>query len=258
MAALTDRNRLLIDQALAELARHGGPMTTRDVAINLAQEGPAAERDVWRALDRLADRGLIRRLPRGVDDLFVTWQINHQEGTPLMPRAERADEWNAAYPIGTPVNAYPGSRDGRCLTTMTRSTAWTLPTDPPVAVVLVEGHSGGIALTHVDPVELDTTGSIMWSIANGVRTTLPNGRTLYQRTGGALSVRCWPDGRVEAVNPMFLVVGDEGLLEVVLACARCKVKPVPPTWGAVRMCDECLAAATAEWLAAATAEREAT
>lgn len=74
MAALTDRNRQLCDQALAELTRVGAPMTTRDVAVNLSQEGYPGERDVWRALDRLADRGLITR-SRSLDSAFVSWQI---------------------------------------------------------------------------------------------------------------------------------------------------------------------------------------
>lgn len=151
-------------------------------------------------------------------------------------------EWNERYPIGTPVRAYPGERGGRHLDTRTRSTAWTLPSLPTgTPVVLVDGHAGGIALTHVDPAEPDDDGSIMWSIGNAVRTQLPNGRTVYQRTGGALSVRWWPDGRVETVDLTFLVVGDE----VRLACAVCKVKPVPDNWSFVRRCDQCLAEAVA-------------
>lgn len=102
-----------------------------------------------------------------------------------------AAEWNQRYPIGTRVNAYPGSRDGRVLATMTRSTAWTLPGGQ--AVVLVEGHAGGIALTHVDPAD----EPMLWSIASHMTATLPNGRRIYQATGAAVSVRWWPDGRVE-------------------------------------------------------------
>ena len=66
-----------------------------------------------------------------------------------------ADEFNAAHPIGTPVLAFPGTRDGRALLTRTRTPAWRLGghTD----VVAVEGSAGGvdltIALTHIEIVE---------------------------------------------------------------------------------------------------------
>jgi hypothetical protein len=66
-----------------------------------------------------------------------------------------AEQWNALYPVGTPVFAYPGARpedhgDVTRLVTRTRSRATVLGghTD----VVWVDGHSAGIALTHVDPV----------------------------------------------------------------------------------------------------------
>ncbi|MFE5090642.1 hypothetical protein ACFRCI_09605 [Streptomyces sp. NPDC056638] len=72
----------------------------------------------------------------------------HSNLTPCQPMT--ADEWNARYPVGTPVVAYPGSRDGRHLDTVTRTPAWTL--GHGAAVVSVEGESGGICLTHVDPV----------------------------------------------------------------------------------------------------------
>lgn len=91
-----------------------------------------------------------------------------------------ADEWNALYPVGTPVLAYPGIRPehpvavayrnaaeaGRTLRnepdpckrleTTTRTLAWTLGHGEPV--VSVDGYGGGIALTHIDPatqVEVD-------------------------------------------------------------------------------------------------------
>lgn len=62
-----------------------------------------------------------------------------------------AQEWNNLYPIGTPVVAYPGTRDDEPLTTRTRTAAWTL--GHGAAVVSVEGYTGGIALTHVHPAE---------------------------------------------------------------------------------------------------------
>ncbi|KOT57089.1 MULTISPECIES: hypothetical protein [Streptomyces] len=83
------------------------------------------------------------------------------------------EQWNALYPIGTPVVAYPGVRpedplavavrkrqaDGRfvdqtvadlcrALTTVTRTAVWTLGCGAPA--VSVEGCVGGIHLTHID------------------------------------------------------------------------------------------------------------
>lgn len=68
-----------------------------------------------------------------------------------------AETFNARYPIGTPVFAYPGTRpphgDAERLVTRTRSRASVLGghTD----VVWVEGHDACIALTHVDVVSTD-------------------------------------------------------------------------------------------------------
>lgn len=66
-----------------------------------------------------------------------------------------AEQFNALYPVGSPVIAYPGARpedipSATRLVTRTRSTAQVLGghTD----VVWVEGHGACIALTHVDPV----------------------------------------------------------------------------------------------------------
>ena len=66
-----------------------------------------------------------------------------------------AEQFNALYPVGSPVVAYPGARpedipSATRLATRTRSEAQVLGghTD----VVWVEGHGACIALTHVDPV----------------------------------------------------------------------------------------------------------
>ena len=64
-----------------------------------------------------------------------------------------AAQWNAKYPVGTPVVAYPGCRpegdpNGERLVTRTRSKAETLGGHTPV--VWVDGHGACIALTHVD------------------------------------------------------------------------------------------------------------
>lgn len=61
-----------------------------------------------------------------------------------------ADEFNTAHTIGTPVIAFPGTRDGRGMLSRTRTPAWTIGEH---AVVSVEGHAGGIALTHIIIVE---------------------------------------------------------------------------------------------------------
>ncbi|MFD9070588.1 hypothetical protein [Streptomyces lasiicapitis] len=66
-----------------------------------------------------------------------------------------ADEFNALYPVGTPVIAYPLTRpEGKApefferLETTTRTPAWNLGHGVPV--VSVEGYPGGIALSHID------------------------------------------------------------------------------------------------------------
>lgn len=60
-----------------------------------------------------------------------------------------AERWNRRYPVGTPVHAYPGARWDEPLRTTTRAPAWRLGHGD--SVVSVNGHAGGIALTHVDP-----------------------------------------------------------------------------------------------------------
>lgn len=62
-----------------------------------------------------------------------------------------AAAWNAAYPPGTPVYAWPGVLTDEPLDTRTRSVAWELGSGHPV--VMVDGHAGGIHLTHLAPLE---------------------------------------------------------------------------------------------------------
>ncbi|MGW4663216.1 hypothetical protein [Streptosporangium sandarakinum] len=82
---------------------------------------------------------------------FSTGQLCEGVGQ-LVPRGSgmTADDWNAAHPIGTPVLAWPGTREFEPLKTHTRTPAWTL--GHGAAVVSVEGYAGGIALTHIEPV----------------------------------------------------------------------------------------------------------
>lgn len=67
----------------------------------------------------------------------------------MSTRPMNAQQWNAKYDVGTPVVVYPITRDDAPLITRTRSEAWALGHGAPV--VLVDGYSGGIHLTHVDP-----------------------------------------------------------------------------------------------------------
>ncbi|MEV7975351.1 hypothetical protein [Streptomyces sp. NPDC086519] len=67
-----------------------------------------------------------------------------------------AAEWNACYPVGSLVFAYPGARpedipSARRLVTRTSTEAQSVGLDRE-GVVWVEGNGAYIALTHVDPV----------------------------------------------------------------------------------------------------------
>ena len=53
----------------------------------------------------------------------------------------------ADLPIGTPVTYWPGFREGPGRPSFTRSNVWELGGQP---VVLVKGHAGGVALTHIE------------------------------------------------------------------------------------------------------------
>lgn len=64
---------------------------------------------------------------------------------------DAAAAWNAVYPVGTPVLAWPGTRDEEPLVTRTRTPAWTL--GHGAAAVSVEGRAGGIFLTHIQLIE---------------------------------------------------------------------------------------------------------
>lgn len=56
--------------------------------------------------------------------------------------------WNNAYPVGTWVVFWPGTRIGPGRLGKTRSEAWVLTSGDPV--VMVTGATGGIALSHVE------------------------------------------------------------------------------------------------------------
>jgi len=67
-------------------------------------------------------------------------------------RAQRAaDTFNRQHPAGTAVRYWPGLRSAEGRLSTIRGRAWGLPSGD--AVVRVAGHSGGIALTHIEVVE---------------------------------------------------------------------------------------------------------
>lgn len=66
------------------------------------------------------------------------------------------DAWNAAHPVGTPVQYWPGVREGDGWLSRTRTAAEVLGGHTPV--VWVEGASSCIALTHIEPVQVAEGG----------------------------------------------------------------------------------------------------
>jgi hypothetical protein len=64
---------------------------------------------------------------------------------------KRVEGWNQHYPVGTPVRFWTGCKEGEGRVSRTRSEAFLL--GGHTACVMVEGHSSGVALTHVEPLE---------------------------------------------------------------------------------------------------------
>lgn len=62
-------------------------------------------------------------------------------------QARLVEQFNELCPVGTPVLYWPAERSGEGRKSVTRSVAWLLGGHTPV--VMVEGYSGGIALSHV-------------------------------------------------------------------------------------------------------------
>lgn len=108
-----------------------------------------------------ADSEILRAAPDNSDawsdEEWAAWGRIADRAHSTRPKPHPASEterWNAQYPVGTPVTAYPGCRpedDPKCtrLVTRTRSAASVL--GGHTAVVWVDGHSSCISLTHVDP-----------------------------------------------------------------------------------------------------------
>jgi len=67
--------------------------------------------------------------------------------TDARPRPMTAAAWNLAHPKGTHVRYWPVMGDDAYVETQTRSSAWELGSGS--GVVLVNGRTGGIALSHL-------------------------------------------------------------------------------------------------------------
>ena len=97
-----------------------------------------------------------------------------------------ADEWNALYPVGTPVMAYPSCRpeyDAAVaaeyrLVTVTRSRAWNLGHGAPV--VAVEGYSAKSTARHINHGTLSHHYAPAGAFETRVDLT-DTGATLYAR-----------------------------------------------------------------------------
>lgn len=96
---------------------------------------------------RCTERGLYWGSADDLRPVHVTWPCTSAAVLGLV--VTDADRWNQRYPVGTPVAAYPWVRADEPLLTRTRTPAWRLGHGD--SVVSVDGHAGGIALTHVDP-----------------------------------------------------------------------------------------------------------
>lgn len=73
--------------------------------------------------------------------------------------AYTAEQWNALFPVGTPVRywpVYPPVEGIPPVDTKTRSEAWALG-DGSV-VVKVEGRTGGVHLSHVEVTKSEEQG----------------------------------------------------------------------------------------------------
>lgn len=135
------------------------PSNLYDVDTWLDNAGAFAKQFTESVAGELIVTGLrIGQRPDHVVAKFGNTIVRHYDGSHTVRPTEHptgeltAAEWNARFPVGTAVVAYPGVRGENPLTTVTRSKAWTLSGHTPV--VLVDGHSGGIKLTHLDVIEV--------------------------------------------------------------------------------------------------------
>ena len=138
-----------------------------------------------------------------------------------------AEQFNARYPVGTLVFAYPGCRPedgpGTRLVTRTRTEAQVSASGDPV--VWVEGEGAYISLTHIDPVAED-----VWEEARKAETAAQPPEPTPQRLGHAARDETIPallatikelrDSRQPLIEALTLVhksmtscVGDEWAME---------------------------------------------
>lgn len=64
---------------------------------------------------------------------------------------KQADDFNARFPVGTPVRYWRGGREGEGAVGVTRSEAQVLSGHSPV--VWIDGCTGCMHLSHVEPVD---------------------------------------------------------------------------------------------------------
>lgn len=108
------------------------------------------------AADPPPELELVRRLRAA----WLTARGCHDpEGAPAVQR-DLMDRWNDAFPYDVGVRYWPGVRYGAGVESGTRSGAEMLGDR---AVVWVDGRSGAIALTHVEPV------GPVWDQANATK-----------------------------------------------------------------------------------------
>ena len=112
---------------------------------------------------------------------------------------QQLNDWNAQHPVGTAVLAWPGHQAEYPMRTFTRSEAWALSSGH--AVVQVEGHAGGIVLTHIDKFDGDLVEhrQIMYmqqaeealvTIAHEAKRLFSDGIDEWRRAQ-ALSLKSW-------------------------------------------------------------------
>lgn len=99
-----------------------------------------------------------------------------ESATPEVVRG--VDDWNACYPIGTPVQYWPGERLGEGIKSTTRTPAW-VNHGGNYGMVSVEDRAGGIILAHVEAIALPA--GWRWDAPlGGVRSQQAN---LFSRDG---------------------------------------------------------------------------
>lgn len=108
---------------------------------------------------------------------------------------------------GTPVLAWPGSRESSPLVTRTRSEVWALASGD--RVVMVEGCAGGIALTHIDVLPEPPSGGVC--AFGGADDTNPSAGRAGEVTAEELDTAAYWQGRFLRMRAMYRERFNEGL-----------------------------------------------